>query len=127
MVVVDRMTVDDLPGVEEIERESFTTPWPPHAYRSELETNKWAHYIVARYGDQLVGFAGISRHVARGWNGRPAHRGRAGSQQCAAGENAGRFKEVTPVIVKGFGRDLGRKDGYGFVSVFHIYLIVCYG
>jgi len=59
MVVVDRMTVDDLPGVEEIERESFTTPWPPHAYRSELETNKWAHYIVARYGDQLVGFAGI--------------------------------------------------------------------
>ena len=59
MVVVDRMTVDDLPGVEEIERESFTTPWPPHAYRSELETNKLAHYIVARCGDQLVGFAGI--------------------------------------------------------------------
>ncbi len=58
-MVVDRMTVDDLGAVQEIEGESFTTPWPPHAYRSELETNRLAHYIVARYGDQLVGFAGM--------------------------------------------------------------------
>jgi ribosomal-protein-alanine N-acetyltransferase len=58
-IVVDRMTVDDLAAVQEIERESFSTPWPPHAYRAELETNRLAHYIVARYGDQLVGFAGI--------------------------------------------------------------------
>ena len=59
MVVVDRMTVDDLAAVQEIERESFTTPWPPHAYRSELETNRLAHYIIARHGDQIVGFGGI--------------------------------------------------------------------
>lgn len=58
-IVVDRMTVDDLGAVQEIEGESFTTPWPPHAYRSELETNRLAHYIVARYDDQLVGFAGM--------------------------------------------------------------------
>ena len=58
-IVVDRMTVDDLGAVQEIEGESFSTPWPPHAYRSELETNRLAHYIVARYGDQLVGFAGM--------------------------------------------------------------------
>ena len=35
-VVVDRMTVDDLAAVHEIERESFSTPWPAHAYRQEL-------------------------------------------------------------------------------------------
>ena len=58
-IVVDRMTVDDLGAVQEIEGESFTTPWPPHAYRSELETNRLAHYLVARYDDQLVGFAGM--------------------------------------------------------------------
>jgi len=58
-IVVDRMTVDDLAAVQEIERESFTTPWPPHAYRSELENNRLAHYIVARHGDLVVGFAGI--------------------------------------------------------------------
>ena len=59
VVVVDRMTVEDLPAVEEIEHESFTTPWPANAYRSELEKNRLAHYIVARYDDRVVGFAGI--------------------------------------------------------------------
>ncbi len=58
-IVVDRMSVDDLAAVQEIERESFTTPWPPHAYRAELETNRMAHYIVARHGDRIVGFAGV--------------------------------------------------------------------
>jgi ribosomal-protein-alanine N-acetyltransferase len=53
------MTTDDLRAVEEIERESFTTPWPPHAYRSELETNRLAFYVVARFGEQVVGFAGM--------------------------------------------------------------------
>jgi ribosomal-protein-alanine N-acetyltransferase len=59
MIVVDRMTVDDLPAVHEIEREAFRTPWPAHAYRHELENNRLAHYIVARRGDEIVGFAGI--------------------------------------------------------------------
>jgi ribosomal-protein-alanine N-acetyltransferase len=58
-VVIDRMTVEDLTAVHEIERESFTAPWPPHAYRQEIEKNKLAHYLVARYGDRIVGFAGI--------------------------------------------------------------------
>jgi ribosomal-protein-alanine N-acetyltransferase len=58
-IVLDRMKVEDLPAVHEIERESFSTPWPAHAYRQELETNRLAHYIVARWGDQIIGFAGI--------------------------------------------------------------------
>ena len=58
-IVVDRMSGDDLAAVQEIERESFTTPWPPHAYRAELEANRMAHYIVARHGDRIVGFAGV--------------------------------------------------------------------
>jgi ribosomal-protein-alanine N-acetyltransferase len=58
-IVVDRMTVDDLIAVHVIERESFSTPWPEHAYRQEIEQNRLAHYIVARYGNAIVGFAGI--------------------------------------------------------------------
>jgi ribosomal-protein-alanine N-acetyltransferase len=58
-IVVDRMKVEDLPGVHEIERASFSTPWPAHAYRHELENNRLAHYIVARCGDQIAGFAGM--------------------------------------------------------------------
>ena len=58
-VTVELMKVDDLPEVQVIERESFATPWPPHAYRQELENNRLAQYIVARCGDTIVGFAGI--------------------------------------------------------------------
>jgi [ribosomal protein S18]-alanine N-acetyltransferase len=58
-ISVEMMKVEDLAEVQVIERESFTTPWPPHAYRQELETNRLAHYIVARSGDLIVGFAGI--------------------------------------------------------------------
>ncbi len=58
-IVVDRMTVDDLAAVYVIEHDSFSAPWPAHAYRQEIEQNRLAHYIVARYGDEIVGFAGI--------------------------------------------------------------------
>jgi ribosomal-protein-alanine N-acetyltransferase len=58
-ITVERMTLGDLPAIHAIERESFSTPWPEHAYRHELETNRLAQYIVARHGDHIVGFAGM--------------------------------------------------------------------
>ena len=56
---IERMTLADLPEVHAIERASFSTPWPADAYRSELQSNRLATYLVARAGDELVGFAGI--------------------------------------------------------------------
>lgn len=56
---IDRMTLEDLPKVHAIERASFSTPWPADAYRSELQTNRLATYLVARAGDEVVAFAGI--------------------------------------------------------------------
>jgi [ribosomal protein S18]-alanine N-acetyltransferase len=53
------MLAGDLDSVQRIERASFTTPWPAYAYRQEIETNRLAHYIVARAGDDIVGFAGM--------------------------------------------------------------------
>jgi ribosomal-protein-alanine N-acetyltransferase len=50
---------DDLDAVQRIERASFTTPWPAYAYRQEIDTNRLAHYIVARAADEIVGFAGM--------------------------------------------------------------------
>ena len=41
-LVIEPMRLDDLPAVQAIEEASFTTPWPPDAYRSELETNRLA-------------------------------------------------------------------------------------
>jgi ribosomal-protein-alanine N-acetyltransferase len=58
-VRIEPMTLRDLPEVQAIEHASFTTPWPPNAYRTELETNRLAQYIVARVDGAVVGFAGI--------------------------------------------------------------------
>jgi [ribosomal protein S18]-alanine N-acetyltransferase len=58
-VVIAPMRVEDVPDVHAIERASFTTPWPDHAYRTELETNRLAHYLVVRVEDRLVGYAGM--------------------------------------------------------------------
>ncbi len=53
------MTLDDIPGVHTIERSSFTVPWPDDAYRNELLTNRLASYVVARSGEEVIGFAGL--------------------------------------------------------------------
>jgi ribosomal-protein-alanine N-acetyltransferase len=58
-LAIEPMTFDDLPAVQEIERASFTTPWPAHAYQAELETNKLARYLVVRVGREVVAYAGI--------------------------------------------------------------------
>lgn len=46
--VVDRMTMADIPRVIEIEKLAYPSPWPPSAYRKELQENRYAHYIVVR-------------------------------------------------------------------------------
>jgi ribosomal-protein-alanine N-acetyltransferase len=58
-VRLDPMRASDLDAVQRIEQASFSTPWPAYAYRQEIETNRMAHYIVARAGSDVVGFAGI--------------------------------------------------------------------
>ena len=58
-VVIEPMRLDDLPAVHAIEQASFTAPWPPHAYRSELESNRLAHYLVARVGDAIAAYGGM--------------------------------------------------------------------
>jgi ribosomal-protein-alanine N-acetyltransferase len=59
VVMVRPMTVADLPDVQQIEKASFTTPWPAHAYRQELEANRLAQYLVALIGSTIVAYGGI--------------------------------------------------------------------
>lgn len=58
-LVIDRMDHADLAVVQQIEKVSFTTPWPSYAYRNELETNRLAHYLVVRAGREVIAYAGI--------------------------------------------------------------------
>ena len=53
------MAIGDLQAVQGIEHASFTTPWPPQAYRQELETNRLAHYLVGQLGDEVMAYGGV--------------------------------------------------------------------
>jgi ribosomal-protein-alanine N-acetyltransferase len=62
-VTVDAMLMADIPHVHEIERLSFSSPWPSYAFEQELTGNRLARYVVARVGsgamERVVGFAGV--------------------------------------------------------------------
>ena len=58
-VVIEPMRADDIPAVHDIERASFSAPWPTYAFRQELESNRLARYVVAREGDHVVGYGGL--------------------------------------------------------------------
>lgn len=58
-IVIDEMKLDDIDAVQEVERASFPIPWPANAFRHELTQNKNAHYIIAKEGDHIVGYAGL--------------------------------------------------------------------
>jgi ribosomal-protein-alanine N-acetyltransferase len=56
---IEEMRPADIPEVQAIERTSFTSPWPPQAYRAELETNRLASYLVARIDGRVVAYGGL--------------------------------------------------------------------
>ena len=56
---IEPMRLEDLEDVHAIERASFRSPWPPNAYRSELESNRLAAYLVARAEGEIIGFGGM--------------------------------------------------------------------
>jgi len=58
-IAVEAMRLSDIPAVHEIERLSFTTPWPAYAFEQELTANRLARYVVARAGAAVVGFGGV--------------------------------------------------------------------
>lgn len=66
MPVIEPMKVEDVEAVLEIERASFATPWSRLAFLSELLENERAVYLVAREGEQVVGYIGMWRILDEG-------------------------------------------------------------
>ncbi|HKW78482.1 MAG TPA: ribosomal protein S18-alanine N-acetyltransferase [Candidatus Limnocylindria bacterium] len=58
-IVIEDMRVEDIPAVQAVENASFPVPWPANAFKHELTQNRNAHYIVAREGERVVGYAGL--------------------------------------------------------------------
>ncbi|MGK2882527.1 MAG: ribosomal protein S18-alanine N-acetyltransferase [Mycobacterium sp.] len=61
-LVLEELTRDDAPRCAELETLLFDgdDPWPASAFTSALRS-KDNHYVVARDGDTVVGYAGIAR------------------------------------------------------------------
>lgn len=47
-LVVEPMELEDIPQVLEVDRESYSLPWPASAYRREIVHNRNAHYLTLR-------------------------------------------------------------------------------
>jgi ribosomal-protein-alanine N-acetyltransferase len=58
-VVIEKMRMKDLDDVIEVEHQCFTNPWSRYAFTCELRDNQFSHYIVAKVGDKVVGYAGM--------------------------------------------------------------------
>ncbi len=58
-LAIEAMRLEDLPVVQAIEQASFSSPWPPNAYRSELQTNRLASYLVVRVDGAIVAYGGM--------------------------------------------------------------------
>ena len=58
-LAVEPMRLADVADVLEIERLSFSSPWPAYAFEQELTANRLAHYLVARLDGRVVAFGGI--------------------------------------------------------------------
>lgn len=55
---IEPMTLADIKDVMLIEAQSFPATWPSDAFFNELQTNKLAHYFVAKIGTKVVGYGG---------------------------------------------------------------------
>ncbi|WP_432775953.1 ribosomal protein S18-alanine N-acetyltransferase [Brevibacillus gelatini] len=53
------MTMQDVGAVAELERLSFSTPWPHEAFVNELTKNPNARYVVAVHQNRIVAYCGM--------------------------------------------------------------------
>lgn len=53
------MTIDDIPDVMKIEKDSFPSPWTYEAYYNEVMLNQFAHYIVLEINNEIIGYCGL--------------------------------------------------------------------
>ena len=58
-VRIEPMSLDDLDAIQRIEALSFSVPWPEQAYRSEIQTNRLASYLVAKVEGKVIAYGGI--------------------------------------------------------------------
>lgn len=64
---IEPMRESDVPRVQEIERQSFTTPWSAATYLRELRSTKECRYLVARSSESRPRQLVVESQQRRGW------------------------------------------------------------
>jgi len=60
-IVIERMSIDDIENVVNVENNCFTTPWSKDSFLREIVENKIALYLVAKIENIAVGYIGVWR------------------------------------------------------------------
>lgn len=68
---ISLLTREDIPSLERIEKQSFSTPWGEKFFLEELE-NKNSVFFIARSGREVIGYAGMSNILGEGFISRVA-------------------------------------------------------
>ena len=55
---IEKMTLDDLDGVVEVEKTAFPIPWPKSSFEDELK-NMLAYYYVAKIQGRVIAYIGM--------------------------------------------------------------------
>ena len=57
---IRKMSVEDVPKVFDIERNSFShSSWSIDAFYHEIENNEFATYFVIEFRDKIIGYVGL--------------------------------------------------------------------
>ena len=65
-IVIEKMTVDDIDNVLEVEEDCFSIPWSKASFLRELENNEIALYLVAKVENKAVGYIGTWKVLDEG-------------------------------------------------------------
>lgn len=78
-IIIEEMSKEDIDGVAEVEKMCFTTPWTKESFTMEMKNNL-AKYVVAKHGENIVGYGGVWLIVDEGHitniGVRPDYRGK---------------------------------------------------
>ncbi|GGB41262.1 ribosomal-protein-alanine N-acetyltransferase [Virgibacillus dakarensis] len=58
-LLIRKMEEHDVDQVAEVEKASFTAPWPRDIFQQEIVENQFAHYFVLQVDEKIVGYAGL--------------------------------------------------------------------
>ncbi len=57
-IIIEKMTIEDLYQVMEIERDCFPVPWSVNSFLRDIKNNLDALYLLAYFNDKLGGYTG---------------------------------------------------------------------